>query len=166
MSWKAKLITLILGGLSFAGCSSLANFDQLTATQSKKEQLLQERLDRFSKAVYWGAVDEAGLYCEPEARSRFIHTLRDRHRDERMVDIEVSDLQFEDDSSEAKVEFQMRYFANTNYLVRKRREQQTWRYDRFNGGWYFHDSVQIEDILSERSGSNPSLSHKAGSPRS
>lgn len=141
-----SMFLLITAALAFSACGNRhSSIAQLFATEAKKEVLLAERLDSFNKAVYWGGLHEASAFVTNEARPEFIRTFKSRSRGEKIVDMEIVQIEFSDESSTAEVELETRYFSKfgTNY-VQTRRELQTWKYHRMETGWLLHD-LQLSD---------------------
>lgn len=160
------LVSLLLLGIACAltGCSSLASVKHVVAYGDKQEGLLQERLVKFTKALYWGSLVEASGYVRRGARSKFYDDAREKQETEKLVDIKVGNVDFIDDSSSAEVELRIRYYKKPTYLVKSRTEKQVWKYHRFSGGWFLHEREEIckPEVAAEprrHSGGRASFTH-------
>ncbi|MCB0324306.1 MAG: hypothetical protein KDD69_12070 [Bdellovibrionales bacterium] len=146
-----------------AGCGNkYSSLSQVLATDSQKEAMLPQRLDRFNKSIYWGGLHEAADFVAPEAREAFFKAGQQQNREEKLVDLEVERVEFLDDSNTALVDLRTRYFEKfgTNYVL-SRRERQIWKYHRMSSGWMFHGR---EDLVSEEGAvrSRPNLGGSMG----
>lgn len=136
-----RKIAAVLAVIFMSGCSQLSkhsSFSELTATDSQKRGMLEERVNKFNREVYWGVLDAAAEYMEPEARDEFRHTAKERRRSEKIVEQTIDDIEFDFDNDIAWVDVRTRYFEKrgTNY-VKERLERQQWRFHRIGGGWLY-----------------------------
>ncbi len=162
---KRFLICLLL--LPAVACSNMnkhSSFMDLTATDSQKKGLLQARVDKFNREVYWGVLDEAATYMEPEAREGFRHIAKKRRRNEKIVDQSVDDMEIKADENIAWVDVRTRYYKKRgSYYVKERLERQTWRFHRTQGGWLF---AAIEEVPLDPDESSGSLTSHSGGAKS
>ncbi|MCB0346295.1 MAG: hypothetical protein KDD66_14345 [Bdellovibrionales bacterium] len=136
---------LIVPAISCSGMSKHSSFTDLTATDAQKKGLLQTRVDEFNREVYWGVLDEAATFIEPEAREGFRKIAKVRRRNEKIVDQAVDDMEIKADENIAWVDVRTRYFNKRgSYYVKERLERQTWRFHRAQGGWLFAATEEVE----------------------
>jgi len=131
-----------LGGQA---CSTLSTFENLLATQSTREELLGPRLNKFSKSIYWGSRSKAASFTTRKFRREFVKDLAERSAKEKIVELAVKDILYNDDSDEAEVDMEIRYYQQPTYYVKTRKEKQTWKYYRVKGGWLCDGVEVIED---------------------
>ena len=136
---------LFLPALLAAALTSCTTATNLTAGPQNREQLLQSQLPVFHRAVYWGKLDEAMEFVDPAIRSSFISRQQSTRRAENLVEMNVDKVEFAEDSKSATVDVIVRYFRKPQYLVKERREQETWAFSRADGWQYRGAEVVIED---------------------
>lgn len=139
------LFGVVIFWLGLNACSSTTIVDTVFAGEQRKSELLQARLELFNRAVYWGAADEVMAYVEPEQRTKLFRQFKQSRQKEKLVDLNVADVLFENNSNDAAVEMQIRYYEEPRYVVKTRSEKQKWTYHRFGGGWLLHEAERVED---------------------
>ncbi len=133
-----------------SGCSNLPVVDYLLATPARKEQLLQQRVELFNRALYWGTVNEILAFVEPDYRSAFLRQVRQNMTNQKLVDLSVVDAAL-DGSGDATVDLQVRYYEQNYYLVKTRMEHQTWAYHRLLDGWLLK-KIEIKEPSEKNAG--------------
>lgn len=134
VSWRL-LGVLLLAALCTA-CSSHGRLeDVMVVGEESLQTALQERLERFNRARYWGGLSETVAFVTPKYQRDFIQKERSNTDVQRMVRTDVLRVELVDSGSSAEVEMEVRYFEKPTYLVKTRKEVQTWKYHRFAGGW-------------------------------
>lgn len=130
-----QLISLLIFCAIFSGCSTARLEDVVRIRRGSKQTALQERLERFNRARYWGGLSESVAFVKPEYQSEFIRLERNSTDIQRIVRTDITRVELTPDGSTAEVEMVVRYFEKPTYLVKTRREGQIWSYERFAGGW-------------------------------
>lgn len=136
-------VTLIL-----AACSSLSTVNHFVALNSQKKALLDERLNKFTKSLYWGAFGEMALYVDPETRSEIFREIKKRRKAEKLVELEIENVEYDEGVGTAYVDFQIRYYKKPANIIKLRKERQVWKYHRFDGGWFLHESETVATNIS------------------
>ncbi len=114
-------------------------------SQQKKSELLSKRLDEYHAALYWGAENEAVQSVDPNWRREFEQLVRNRKKNEKLVDFNIEDVKMGANGEEAEVVVSSRFVSKASYLVETRREREFWGFDRFNDGWSCFGSEVIVD---------------------
>lgn len=118
-----------------AGACTQAKLSQVVAVGENKAKMLSETLTNFTRALYWGSIDEAAAFVKPSYRRDFVVEERARKKKERIVEIEPDDVLYDVGSDKAIVTISVKYYKVPFYLVNTKTEQQIWKYYRFQGGW-------------------------------
>lgn len=148
-------IYLCLAVMLVVGCSEIKEVDYLTAGTGRKEELLGKRLDAYTKAWYWGAIDELAAWIEPEIRARMFNKLKQSRRKERLVDLEIQEIEIQK-NGDANVDIQTRFYREPTYIVDTRTEKQVWKFHRLSQGWMLADS----SLLKEQDAKNQQVNEK------
>ena len=135
----SKAVCLLLVCLLAGGCN--ASLKSMIAGDQSKMAMLQENVERFSRARYWGSYNEALSFAEPQVQQTLLRRWKQSGANEKLVELNVTDASF-DAEGDASVEVAVRYFEQPSYLVRTRTERQLWRYYRLNGGWLLHEVTE------------------------
>ena len=133
-----KTLTLALAALlSLSGCSLISVLDLATAGRESKQKALGERVTKFHRELYWASDAQFMAYIEDSKRPELGRQLRQNKELEKLVDLEVRELNLHaDDSDKADVEVKVRYYKKASLTVSERFERETWEYYRFRGGWF------------------------------
>lgn len=127
--------------LTFASC---ARMKLSFADAEERKQMINDRVAKFHKAVYWGNLEEATELVRPERRRTFSMAIAERRKVENLVDFTVDDIQFDREAWSAQVTTSTRYFKSPVYTVVVRKEEERWGYDSSEGGWLLEESRTIE----------------------
>ncbi len=134
--FSRRLVGLCLISTLAVGCSSQARLEDVVVFgNSSLQSALQERLERFNRARYWGGLSETVAFVKPNYQRQFVEAERGNTDIQRMVRSDVTHVELSPDGKSADVQIEVRYFEKPTYLVRTRTEEQTWAYNRFGGGW-------------------------------
>ncbi len=137
--WAVGCFAPLACGVS--GCSTLSN---LTAGPQGRQAMLSERTERFHRALSFSSPAEALEYVSPEHRVEFLTRQKSTLRERTIVGVDVKDIEFNDDSSEATVIAGTRYFQAPSYHVEDREDREKWVFRTLDGGW-FYDGVERSD---------------------
>ena len=136
-----RLILLATVIASLGGCVILAPFIQawknVGATPGDRMALLGQRLKRFGEALYWGK-GEAVLYIDSEASSDVRKSLTMQREDIRVVESKVKNIEYENDTFTANVEFQVKFYRIPFYIVTDTIEKQVWKFH-IGDNWYLQE---------------------------
>ena len=139
------LALIFLASLSLSACSVLESARNLTSGEMGRTELLTKRLNKFTKALYWGSVDDATLFVIAEKRRDFYRSKKKELKDKKMVDIEVTDVEVGEDARTANVSVEIQYYEIPNFVVQKRMEQQEWEFRSLSGGWLYADAKEVDE---------------------
>lgn len=128
----------------FLGGCSLHDLQNVTAGESTKRELLAKNVDSYHRALYWGSLDEAATFMLPDARASVMSRARNVRDRERLVSMNVDDVQLDDEGKEATVLVTVKYFRNGSYVVESRREKEIWDFAPLGGGWRLAESEVTE----------------------
>ena len=129
--------------LLLSSCTALKLVGNVTAGEQKRTQLLNERLTKFNRALYWGSINEAMLYVKSENRSDFYRKVKKQKKEEQLVDYDISDV-FLEENDKALVEVAVRYYKVPHYIVKTREERQVWEFYPLNGGWLYQGEEDVK----------------------
>jgi len=132
-----KGILLIIGVCLLSGCvlaPAIDSFTKIGVTRSDRQNLFPQEVKRFHDALYWRKYNEALAFVTNEAREDIYGEIRNRSRNERVIDSEITFVDFSEDAYEAETEIAIRYHETTYNLVQTRTEKQIWRFQ-VSDGW-------------------------------
>ena len=109
----------------------------MLALESARINLLNDNVNAFHKAVYWGSPEEVAGIVAPEAQMEFLNKTRKQRRTEKLVDMEVENTIFNEGSTSATVDVQVKYYRIADYLVKTRREREKWEFSFLGRCWYY-----------------------------
>lgn len=163
-----RLVT-ILCLLQLAGCgilsslSPLESLDTAVANQEKKMKMLSQALDHYNRSIYWGDLTAARVYLHPEIASKYARRLHKRSRKEKLTEISIDEITFDQSGDVATVDLAQKYIQKGQIMVRERFEQMTWKFHRFDNGWAAHavreidqDGTVISELIGEAEASENS----------
>lgn len=136
-------LSLVFIGGVFSGCIDFGALNTVAASPAKKAELLQKTVDDFNQDLYWGSVELASLQVDPKIRSEFQRTYRKRREKERLVDVEVENVDYAASGNEATITIRVQYYKIPSYVVETRKEQQIWEFGRFEGGWRYLEGKEV-----------------------
>ncbi|MCB0359016.1 MAG: hypothetical protein KDD44_05255, partial [Bdellovibrionales bacterium] len=100
------------------------------------------RVKKFLQALYWGDVDQAAGFVTAESRPQYRDVFSEIVNKERLVKSEIRSVELGPDSETATVTVVVQYYRIPNYVVKTRRETQTWAYN--EGLWFFQDADVVD----------------------
>ena len=139
-------IVLLYLVFAFSACGVLGSGDlnNVVAMGAKKRQMLQERIDRFNQAMYWGDATLAVSFVSSDIRQDIYNRAKASRQTEHYVDLSVEDLKYEPEAESAEAVIGVKYYRTPNYTIRQRTEKQKWVFDRFGGGWLLQNLAVVE----------------------
>lgn len=135
-----KKILLGLSLLFLFSLSACSTIQLVSAGPESREALLRERLGRFHKEIYWGALDRAALMVHPEVQQKFHDVYEERREKDKIIDLDVKKVDFSNESKSAEVEVMVRFYQNPTYVVQTRSEKELWGFYSTEGGWMLEDT--------------------------
>lgn len=133
----ASLVMLVL---SFSSCTTYSN---VTANASTRRQMLQTKLTQFHRQTTRGQFDIAIESVSKDAQETFISKLEREKKKERVVEKEVDDVVFNEQSDAATVSVLVRFFKQPGYVVLERKESEEWAYDTTEG-WKWIKAEKVD----------------------
>lgn len=120
-----------------SGCAVVTFVDLATSGREGKQKSLSERVEKFHRELYWNTGTQFAQYIEQTKRPDLIRRIRQGNQVERLVNVEVSNMELDDlDSDLAQVEVKVRFYKKASLMVSERFEKETWEYFRLRGGWF------------------------------
>jgi hypothetical protein len=132
---------------TLSGCSILYRI-----SQGKEGRLvsLNEVLENFKKAMYWSKPQELSKFMEDGRKTELLRGFKEQQKGEKLVSIEIGDIEIHDDLNHASVEMLVKYFRVPNYVVETRREMQEWNFSVVFGTWKIESRQVLGNIPEER----------------
>jgi len=130
-------ILLVLSLCFLNGCilaPAIDSFTKIGVTRGDRQNLLAQDIKRFHDALYWKKYSEALSLVSAEARDEVYREIRERSQSERVIDSEVTFVDFSEDAYEAETEIAVRFHETRFNLVQTRTEKQNWRFS-VSDGW-------------------------------
>lgn len=128
-----KILFSIL--IFLCSCSSNSGLGDLSAGTSEKQAMLNVRLEKYNKAVYWGSLNELVGYIEPQYQQEFFKNIGNRSEDEDLVESKIKSVSFYNNASKATAYIETRFFNKKSRYVNSRYEKLDWEFFRLDGGW-------------------------------
>ncbi len=153
--WVGCFICAMLLVVGCAGCVVLApvidGVRQTGVTESDRQRLLTEEVKKYYDALYWGNPSVATTFASDRGREEIAQYMKNRDRNERLVESKVESVNFTNDSYAAEVEITERFYKVPYYMVNSRLQHQEWEFSLLSG-W---------KIVSQKVDESPSVT-KAG----
>ena len=135
---------LILGTLFISALSGCTAVNLLTAGPVERQSMLSERSEKFHRELSFGNPIAAAQFVNPEKRIEFLTRYKGVVRGQTIVSVDVQDVEFGEDSEDATVVANIRYFQNPTYHVQSREDRETWSFSRTEG-WMYDGIVASEE---------------------
>jgi len=132
---KIKLLVLVL--LILPGCILVPAMDSVRRaglTESSRQGLLPESLKKFNEAMQWGNPQEALGYVDDANQEGIALQLQDLAEQEKVVEAKIVGIDFKENAFKAIVNVTVRAYKVPFYVVKDRKEKQTWRFS-VSDGW-------------------------------
>ena len=141
------LSCLVFIALTFSGCLFVPVIDamkQAGLTESDRMQLLPPTVSKFTSSLSWPDKSEAMRYVAQESRQEVAEGLELLGEDVKIVDSRVSNVNYEDNARKAVVNINVRFYQVPYYVVKTRKDKQTWEFGS-SSGWQLIDiETQID----------------------
>ena len=125
------LALTVLFALSLSACTAMSN---ITASSSKRQEMLRTSVNQLHRLSDRGQVTEALEIVNPESRSAFVDKQEaDKKGKERVIEKTIETVDFNDDSDQATVHVAVRYFRKPHMVVMERKEEEQWSYSATEG---------------------------------
>lgn len=142
---KVLGLLLILGSLN--GCflaPAINSFNQLGVTASDRQQLLPRQVKLLHEARYWGSSTDLMQLIDPE-HPQLAQQFRAVDKGKRIVESAIDQVQFNEDSSEAKVDVRVKAYEVPVYVVKETVERQHWRFS-MRDGWKVFQREELNEV--------------------
>ena len=143
------VVTFALSSLQ--GCVALVpivkSYSEIGVTEGDRMALLEEKVDTFNDAMYWGKMQRALEMSDKTNHDSLRRELRRRKKEERVVETEIEFVDFSEEAYKANVDVLVKYFKVPFYVVNERLERQEWEFET-GMGWKF---VKLEQVAEEES---------------
>lgn len=113
-------------------CSSIVN---VSSSSSGRQENLNDIVQKFHKDLYWKAYNKLADNISANYREKYINMVSKSCKSERVIEIEVENIDFFEDSKKAHVLIKIKSFKEPRYMVEDRREKETWSFISLDGGW-------------------------------
>jgi hypothetical protein len=134
-----KKLLLGLSMLFLSSCMILApiisSFKETGATQSDREMLFQKAIKEFHTLEATRNPEQAAVFAKSENKMAMANTFRERSLSERIVESTIGLLEYQDEARKAFVTVNKKYFRVPQYMVKERREKETWEFISSLEGW-------------------------------
>lgn len=133
-------VVFVLGLLAcLQGCvlaPLIQSYKQIGVSESDRQQLLQDSVKDFQRALYWGQAGEAVALTEEASQEELRKLIRTSRKSEKIVESKVDYVEFGDESMDAEVEVVVKYYKVPFYVVNERTERQKWNFS-YSSGWKY-----------------------------
>jgi len=141
---------LVLLCYTLSGCfivPFIQSFKEIGVTAGDRMQILEGDLKKFHYAVTAGRLGKVLRYVQEDSKGSFKEEFRNRRRDEKIVDIKVDFVDFEEGAYAADVEVLVKYYEVPYYIVNERFEQERWTFA-VSSGWKIisKEVVKTKDV--------------------
>lgn len=145
--------------IGVSGCARILADDMkyFLPFESSRNDLLQERVKLWGRALYWRDVEASLAMVDPLKRTVMAPELQRRKKDEKVVDVEVENMELVDGISKAKVALRVRYYRVPAFTVEDRVDHLQWAYAITEGGWFLNgwqDEKNNEEAVEIGNGRN------------
>lgn len=121
--------------LTVGAASTMTGCSVLRGPQSKTE-LLNKSLKQFKNALFWNSFDQLAMFANPEDRAALVESIKKARSKERVVRIDVRNVDLAQDEAQADVDLLINYYEVPKYVVSTRKERYTWIYDGLRDTWF------------------------------
>ena len=132
------ICVILLAAFWSSGCAILApiidSAKQAGITEGDRRAGLDKEVKRFHDLLFIGDTDQAMAFFEDDARSKFMLQFKKASKNEKIVDNTVEDIQYQKESHEADVHITVKYYSNTDYLLKERAVVEHWKFHT-GGNW-------------------------------
>lgn len=134
-----KKLLLGIAVLFLSSCMILApiisSFKDTGATQGDREMLFQKAIKEFHSLEATRNPEQAAVFAKSENKMAMANNFRDKSHTERIVESTIGLLEFQDEARKALVTVNKKYFRVPQYMVKERREKETWEFVSALEGW-------------------------------
>ncbi len=142
-----RSIVLVLLVASLQGCvlaPLIQSYKQIGVSESDRQRLLQDSVNNFQRALYWGQAGEAIALTEDGSQEELRRLIRDSRKSEKIVESKVDFVEYGQDSMDADVEVVVKYYKVPFYVVNERIERQKWNFS-YSSGWRYVSREVVDD---------------------
>ncbi len=143
---KKKILMLIILPLALNACvlaPFIQSFKEIGVTEADRIVLFEKTMKDFEVAWQAGRLSRVLRYADESNRDSLSQLLRKSKKNEKVVDITVDDVAFNEDAREADAEVIVKYYEVPYYVVNERIEMEKWIFT-VNTGW----RLKSKEVLS------------------
>lgn len=143
--WRCLVLLALVFGL--ASCT-MQGFESAISSKSQKYDQLNKRVADLHHDMHWGGTQKSAAFIAPEFQAEFTAKREAVANTEKLVDVRVMSIHFDDTNDTADVTVRTQYYAVPQYVVQIREEKEKWAFERFGGGWLLQgiESVKKRDV--------------------
>ena len=125
---------------------------EISAGPSQREGLLSQRLDKFTRAMYFESKSDLRDYIEPVYQRAYFKTYNRRGETEDFVESDVKSIEFFNKSNNAVALVRTKILDKSSLYVKNKYEKLDWRFYDIDGGWKLFKLTEIdEDVFRDLS---------------
>ena len=136
------ILGLVLSLLALGGCPLIAgtidSVSKLGIRADDRVNLLPQAVKKFYDACYWGNGTAVLRFIAPSEQERLRAVAKVSPDKIRFVESRIEDVVFSENSYEATVTSQVKYFEVPYYIVKNRMDTQHWKFS-ISDGWLLYD---------------------------
>ena len=132
-----KISLMVFAVIFLEGCflaPAIDSFKKLGVSESDRQALLPQQIKRFNEALHWATGDQVLSLVLPESREVIAKELESEGEDMKVVDTKITETVFDDGARKANVKVMLRYYKVPYYVVKTRKETQSWVFS-VSSGW-------------------------------
>ena len=140
------LVFCVLIVFNTSGCvfaPAISGIQDAGLTESGRKQRLSRDLRDFHNALFWGNLNGALPYIQPESMSELRTVLLDKKKSGRIVDSKIEFVDFSEGAWKASVDVSTRVHDKATNIVKEVAEFETWNFT-VQDGW------KVESIERQR----------------
>ena len=141
MTKHAPLLILFAISITLSSCSMLS---KVAAGPAEREGMLNARLDKFTRAMYFESTSELSGYIEPQYRGKYFKSYSRRGDTEDFVESDVKSLDFFNESNNAVAFVRTKILEKSTLYVKNRYQKLDWKFSSTEGGWRLHNLTEID----------------------
>lgn len=146
-----RLTILILLTISVTACQLavpfIQGFKDVGLTEADRVQLFSKRITNFHHSLSDGNRTRLLAYAADDYKTGFRDVIRNMGRNEKVVNANVDLVDFKEASKVAEVDVLVKYFRQTDFIVKERLVRQSWSFET-GADWYLTDYKVIDDNYS------------------
>jgi hypothetical protein len=139
------IVLMVFLSAAFTSCifvPVIEGFNQTGITAGQRSAKLAKTVNTFQDYVFWGDVNKALEFAEPDKRSLVAQAIRRLPKDERVVDAKMLLADYPEDAYDANVVVRSKSYDKTTLKVHERDVEQKWVFY-MGSGWKISEFHEI-----------------------